>query len=235
MERSSMYRLGRRSKKHRKKYVWILILFILLTVVGIAAFFLLRLVAQDVPEPTTPQAITRQYAPPESENTKEFEQDPFLVTLPSDWRFVGHNTEPHNIYKFQASKKNADNRWLEVYIDQVPNKALNRLMPIMVEDNKITVVGSVSENCTAFTGTQQANQQNATGILPAKWQGIEFLCDIGNNTRNLVGTGTIGTNTNIKLATPAGAQRTIQFVYIDHNIRPDYQIFEDALASFSLK
>ncbi len=232
-----MYRLGRRGKKKAKRKLWVSILIVLLIVcggVGVGIFMLLR---EDTEQISLPQAITREYAPPQGEDEKIFTQETYTFRLPSDWVFKGHNEYPTNIYSYQATAKNADNRTLEIYVDRVPtDKAFNRILPVIISENKIVVTGSVSENCIEFTGLNGVNPQTAgVSTLMSKWQGVEFLCDVGNYTRNLVGVGTIDTKTNIILTGPESKQHTYYFLYIDHNINPDYQILEKALESFAVR
>lgn len=230
-----MYRIGRRSKKKAKRKVWVAILFILFVVVGSIGFFMFKILSEPDETVTTTQAITREYAPPQGEDTKEFKQDVYTITLPSDWVLKGHNETPHNLYSYQATKKNADNRWLEVYVDRVPTDvAFNRLLPVIIENNKVVVTGSVSENCIEFTGPQGNPTAAGVPALAAKWQGVDFMCDMSNYTRNVVGVGTIASRHNITLAGPAAGQHVFYFKYIDHNISPDYQILEKALESLTV-
>jgi len=230
-----MYRLGRRSKKHTKRKVWFLILLLLLVIAGAVGFFVYKVLSEPDETITTTQAITREYAPPQGEDAKEFNQGIYTITLPSDWVFKGHNETPYNMYSYQATKKNADNRWLEVYVDKVPNDvAFNRLLPVIIENNKIVVTGSVSENCVEFTGPQGNPSAAGVPALAAKWQGVDFMCDMSNYTRNVVGVGTVASKHNIALAGPTAGQHVFYFKYIDHNISPDYQILEKALESLSV-
>jgi hypothetical protein len=233
-----MYRLGRRSKKKAKKQLWFVILALLLIPVIAIGYFIVRVAKDSDVKASTPQAITREYAVEEVDDRKVFDQTEFVVKLPNDWALKDHVTEPYNLYSWQATKKNADNRWLEIYVDRYPkDKAFNRLLPVSIDNNKIIVTGSVSENCTAFTGPQGANQAPASGVetLPAKWQGVDFLCDMANYTRNSVGVGTTGSQTAIKLSGAKTGMHTFFFVYIDHNINPDYQLLENTLASLEVK
>lgn len=230
-----MYRIGRRSKKRAKRKVWIFILIVILAIAGAVGYFIFRILQEPDETITTTQAITREYAPPQGEDIKEFNQDIFTITLPSDWVLKGHNDTPHNMYSYQATKKNADNRWLEVYIDRVPTDvAFNRLLPVIIESNKIVVTGSVSENCIEFTGPQGNPAAAGVPALAAKWQGVDFMCDMSNYTRNVVGVGTVATKHNIALTGPTAGQHIFYFKYIDHNISPDYQILEKALESLAV-
>lgn len=230
-----MYRIGRQSKKKAKRKVWVGILLILLAAIGTTGFFAYKILSEPDETITTTQAITREYAPPQGEDTKEFNQGVFAITLPSDWVLKGHNETPYNMYSYQATKKNADNRWLEVYIDRVPSDvAFNRLLPVIIEDNKIVVTGSVSENCVEFTGPRDNPAAAGVAMLPAKWQGVDFMCDMSNYTRNVVGVGTVATRHNVTLTGPTSGKHVFYFKYIDHNISPDYQILEKALESLAV-
>lgn len=227
-----MYRLGRRSKKRTKKKIWVFILLLLLAVIAGVGYLIFMVLQEPDETITTTEAITREYAPPQGEDEKQFNQGPFVVSLPSDWIFKGHNERPHNLYSYQATKKNADNRWLEIYVDTVPTDvAFNRLLPVILENNKIVVTGSVSENCVEFTGPR--GNPSAAGVdkLAAKWQGVDFLCDMSNYTRNVVGVGTVASGHTIVLSGSTAGKHTFYFKYIDHNISPDYQILENALES----
>jgi hypothetical protein len=232
-----MYRIGRRGKKKAKRKIWVFILVILIIACGAAAFLTFRILSEDTEQTSLPKAITREYEPPQGEDVKIFTQDTFTFSLPSDWVFKGHNEYPTNIYSYQATKKDADNRTLEIYVDRVPtDKAFNRILPVVVLDNKISVTGSVSENCVEFTGLNGVNPQTAgVATLPSKWQGVDFTCDVGNYTRNLVGVATVAAKSNISLTGPASKQHIYYFLYIDHNINPNYQILEKALESFTVK
>lgn len=232
-----MYRIGRKDRRHTKRRIWIGILVILFLCGIAAAYIAYKILSEDTEVITTTESITREYAPPQGEDVKEFTQDAFTVTLPADWVFKGSNTTVHNIFSYQATKKNADNRTLEIYVDNVPSdKAFNRILPVTIEENHIKATGSVSDNCVEFTGVNNVNPQTTTQpTIASKWQGVDFLCDVANRSRNLVGVGMTTSGTNIVLERPSGAKRTFYFLYIDHNVNPDYKILEDALESFVVK
>lgn len=233
-----MYRLGRRSKKKAKKHVWFGILIVLIVPLLVGALVLVKLLQEDDPAPTTPQAITREYASQDASVSKVFDQDTFKITLPSDWRLKDHTTTQYNLYSFEATLKTADARSLEIFVDRLPpERAFNRMLPVSIDSNKLIVTGSVSENCTAFTGSQGPGQVPAAGVdkLPAKWQGVQFFCDMANYSRNNIGVGSVGSRQRLTLAGPTTGQHVFFFVYIDHSANPDYQILESALSSLEVK
>jgi hypothetical protein len=233
-----MYRLGRGTHKKIKRKLWLGIVLVLVMLFGAGGFFTVQLLHESEPSITTPKAITREYAPEAINDSKAFDQQLFTVSLPNDWLLKEHTTEPYNLYSFQATKKNADNRFLEIYVDKLPpDRPYNRLMPVSVDNNKIIVTGSVSDNCTTFTGPQGANQAAAPKVdsLPAKWQGVDFKCDMANYSRNVVGVGAAAAGSKLPLLGATSGKHTFYFIYIDHNVNPDYQILEEALSSLTLK
>lgn len=232
------YRIGRHARRKARKHLWVGILVLLLIGFGIGTAFIIRALSNSGTEISMPEPITREYAPLE-DNAKEFDQEEFTIKLPQDWRLKSHEqSEGRNLYQFQSTEKHKDNRWLEIYVNSKPQeKAFNRLLPLTIDSNQIIVVSSVSDNCTAFTGSQGANKPSETGepILPAKWQGVSFLCDMANFTRNVVGVGTEQSGHELTLRGQTKGETTFYVVYIDHSISPDYQILERALESIEVK
>lgn len=224
-----MYKIGHRSKKRVKRKLWVFILTILVVICAAIAIGVIYLLNQETEQITMPtKAITREYAPPQ-EDVKEFHEGPFSITLPKDWVYKGHLEAPHNVYAYQSTKKNEDSRRLEIFIDNIPTeKAFNRILPVTIQEGRLVVSGSVSGNCVEFTGINGVNPQTAgVATLASKWQGVEFTCDVGNRTRNLIGVGTVEHKSNIPLG-----NHIYYFMYIDHSIHPNYQILEKALESF---
>jgi hypothetical protein len=233
-----MYRLGRYNKK-TPHYKWLGIVVAVLLVVGAGAFVIFNFLNGGDSHSTGEVAITREYVKEVPNNHKTFDLKEFTVLLPDDWVLKEHMANNQiNSYSWQASKKGADNRWFTVYVDRLPTKQVyNRMLPITIKDNKIIGTGSISDNCTAFTGTQGANKPAQPGIdtLPTKWQDVSFLCDMANYTRNVVGAGTEDNGTQLSLSGPKTGAHVFVVVYTDHNINPDYQILEDALTSLTVK
>lgn len=232
------YRIGRNTRRKARKYLWLGILILLLIGLGVATYLIVRALEQGNTESAMPAPITREFAPPEIED-KTFDQAEFVITLPKDWRLKDHiENSMYNRYSFQATEANKDNRWLDVYVDRLPeDMAFNRLLPVKVEENTVIIMSSVSENCTAFTGTQGANRPSPTGAakMDAKWQGVPFYCDMANYTRNVIGVGTEASGHKLELVGEKTGRHTFFVVYTDHNINPDYQILERALESLRAK
>jgi len=228
------YRLGRGSRKHVKRRAWrvvsILLFIALLGVCGLVLWLFMNMSDEQV---TQPQTVTHEYVAPE-ETGKAFEEEYFSLRLPDDWKLDKRDTTIYNYYKFQATKKNADNRWLEIYIDKFPaNIAFNRLLPVRAEGDGMALAGAASDNCVKFT--DKAQQQGTSGIVPSKWAEVNFSCDVARSSRNLVGVGALEQGQTIKLTGQKMGEHTYVFIYTDHNISPNYQILEDMVESFQAK
>jgi hypothetical protein len=166
------------------------------------------------------------------------DESAFSFDLPGDWKEISRkNTSTEHSITWQATKKNEDNRSLTLYIDTIPTtKAVNRLVPVMAQNNTLSV-GDTSDNCSTFTGGGSLNAQQAVNLkpAPAKWQKVDFICDLPRPIDNEVGTGsTDGINT-VKVTGPSKGTHQYFFLFTDHNIQPNYSIFLDALRSFKAK
>ena len=230
-----MYRIGKHSKRRVKRYAWTGVATSIVLVIGVVSVFAFRVFTTVEVQATLPAAVVHEFAPPDASD-RLFDEANFTVKLPEDWVLKEHGvTSMYNKYTYQATKKNFDNRWLEVYVDNVPkNQSFNRLLPVYLHDNEIIVASSVSENCTAFT-KEEITEPTASGATPVNWQGVAFSCDTGNYIRNVVGVGSPENGHFLPLTGPSGAKHTFYFVYVDHNINPDYQILERAIESFTPK
>jgi hypothetical protein len=69
----------------------------------------------------------------------------------------------------------------------------------------------------------------------AKWSGINFLCDLGNYLRDVVGTSSPEGINSVTLTGNTTGKHTLFFMYTDNTPSPDYSTFINALKSFQLK
>lgn len=154
------------------------------------------------------------------------------MNLPADWKRLQPDLNgPYKKYSYQAGLKNADNRWVTVYVDGLPVKtAVNKALAVRAEGAKLSH-GMVSANCAEFTPKPSANAL----VAPAKWDGIDFLCDLDSTTRNVVGTSAPGSVNKVTLTNAGFTPHSFFFVYEDNNFTPDYDIFYKMLDSFSVK
>lgn len=155
----------------------------------------------------------------------------FFFELPGDWKKTGEiTTGPHHKFSYQATLKNASNRYLDIYMDSLPTTmAVNKAVAVRSEGDHLSH-GVVSDNCTTFT-----SQTLSALAVPAKWDGVDFLCDMDVKTRNVIGTSSIGNVNKVELTNVGFTKHSFFFVYTDHNYNPEYSIFYDVLDSFTLK
>lgn len=169
-------------------------------------------------------------------NLQTFRRGTFSIDLPPGWQFTAKQQDLYTIYHFRSALPGEQgNRLLDVYEDSnLPNFAINRIVPVAAtEAGGLTAEsGQVSDNCTAYTTGATSNRPTVGQI--AKWQGIEFLCDMANPQRNVVGTGSKDGLNTVKVADPGGLPHRYFLVYTDNNAKPDYSIFIAAINSFKL-
>lgn len=218
-----MYRLGRGVRKSRKRHIRRLVFMIVLAVIGFGLWRLHIFMQDTNDQPITPQAITREYTPSQTSAVKTFDTPVFHMQLPSDWAFKEHKLTPYNTYVYQATAKSEDNRWLEIYVDGAPpTLAFNRVRPITIKGDILTPYDLISDNCYESAGNKPVPQQS--------YASVRFQCDIANYSRNVVGVGVVNQGTTLHIG-----GHTFVIVYTDHNVRPNYQILDDMLKSFSVK
>jgi hypothetical protein len=220
-----MYRIDqptRRRRPLRRLLVVGLCCVAVVSVIGIRQMLESDTVIRDANPTTTHVSVA---TPPRQTVTKSA----FQLDLPKDWK-ESSSTTPLK-YSWQGTLKEDDARQLDVYVDTLPaNLAVNRLLPVQSTEDRMLASGSVSDNCINFTDKTTANPQ--TGAAPAKWAGVNFLCDTANSLRNVVGTGsTDGVNT-VSVKSPNGSVHHYFLVYTDHSAQADYDTFTDAVNSF---
>ena len=181
----------------------------------------------------TPPAIVKQVTPP-SVQTKEIDEPLFSLDLPKDWKLESHNTAGNNnIYTWANTTGNAGVRRLALYVD-TPQTTLgiNHAIAVQSNNDQITPASDVSDNCAGFTNRPTSGQ---TDTAMAKWDGLDFICDLGNYTRDVVGTvSSDGINKTVVTGSTTG-DHSLFFTYTDNDNQPNYAIFVSALQSFRLK
>jgi hypothetical protein len=176
------------------------------------------------------KAITSTIAASDTPNA-HFDETSFAFDLPGDWKRLQPDLNGlYKKYSYQAGQKNADNRWLDVYADGLPlEMPVNKAVAVRSEGSHLSH-GMVSDNCSEFTPQSTPKKLKVT----AKWDGVDFLCDMDAVTRNVVGTSAPGSVNKVEL-TNAGTKHTFFFVYTDNNYNPEYGIFYRMLDSFTVK
>lgn len=225
-----MYRQGHRARSHYKRYIGIGLVVILLVVGGVVAarhYFKANTTITNAP------AVDSVVTAPEDE-TRTFTEPTFSIALPKDWIAI-HNvtTSPQPTYAWENTAGNKGVETLYAYVDNIPSTmAVNAEVPVMANDNKLVVTGNVSSNCTTFTG-QSGGSSTASGSVPAKWDGVNFLCDVANYERDVVGTSSASAINSVTVPGPNSGAHRYFFVYTDDSAEPNYSIFTNALNSFT--
>lgn len=168
--------------------------------------------------------------------TKVITNELFKMTFPTTWELNGKKNPYSNqvYYEYQNKLKNYDNRMLKVYVDVFPSDfPINKLLPISVINNKI-IPNELSEDCHTFNGAPMAlnDGQVKASTWHAKWQGVSFICDMQSLQQNNVGTASLEEGYGVTIANKNGNKHKYFFVYIDHNVRPEYSIMKNAIESF---
>ncbi|HUP26425.1 MAG TPA: hypothetical protein VM124_02125 [Candidatus Limnocylindrales bacterium] len=162
----------------------------------------------------------------------------FTMDLPEDWKELKRqNDQTENSITWQSTKNPGAGRSLKLYVDTIPTtRSVNRLLPVMSQDNMITV-GDISENCATFTqgGTLNVHDAALLKDAPAKWNKVDFICDLARVNDNEVGTGSIGSVNSVTVIGPAKGAHKYFFFYTEHNIQPNYDILYNAIRSFKAK
>ncbi len=224
------YQFGKRRISHRKRNIALAVLaVILLVVAGVWAesYFRANTTISPPPAPIT-SIVTSNQGP-----AKQFDQGIFTLSLPADWVYKGQQrqTAPYAPYLYENTKTNPGVEQLEIYVDTIPTTlGVNRVLPVQVEGARI-VPTTVSDNCADFTG----NKVPGSTSTPAKWDGFNFLCDLGNYERDVVGTSSSDGINTVKLTGQATGTHQLFFTFTDNGSTPNFNIFTDALSSFRLK
>jgi len=228
-----MYTANKRQRKYRTflKFTLFISPFIL-AIIGVIWFVFLRnndSVSSNFNKEGAQVAVVKPA-------TKDFSNEMFKIVLRSSWQAHGKQNPFSNqvYYEFQDAAKDNNNRWLRVYVDTFPKDfALNRLLPVSIIDNRI-IPGIISDDCTTFTGsplTVVGGSKTTADTWSAKWQGVDFVCSM-TNPQNYTGTASVEEGISTTFVNSDNTKHKYFFVYIDHNVRPDYSIFTDALKSF---
>jgi hypothetical protein len=228
-----MYRVGHRPRNHKRRaFLITLSAFIAISVLTYGVSYARTLLH---PATTISQgtAVTTKVVAA-SQPDRTYSESDFNVALPVSWEPTTRETTPYNVYRWQDTSDKNDARLLEIYQDTIPqNFAVNRALAVTANGTQVSVVGNVSDNCIDFTKTDET-ASSSTGVH-AKWQGIDFLCDINNYERNVVGTISSNGVNSVQLTGPKSGTHTYFFTYTDHNINPDYTTLYNALSSFQVK
>jgi hypothetical protein len=225
-----MYRLGELEYSHHRFYIWLaaFVIFILAAILVVSHFLKATTQIGNAP------AVVTTNVNYNTAQTTTFTEPLFTINLPTGWKPAIINDTPTPTYTWQGTSGEDKQRWLDVYVDDtatLKSLAVNRELYVQGHQNMINVLSDVSDNCTTFTGISTTQNQ---GSVPAKWQGINFLCDTSNYERDVVGTASPNGLNDLTVSGSTGSHNFF-FTYTDNSASPDYSIFTSALKSFKLK
>ena len=228
------YRLGHRQPgrpKHRKKMLGIVFVSSVV-VIAISTYIYLSFRPKTDLKQATAITTKVNYS---GNSTRHYDEPDFTIDLPSSWQLIPRPAGPYKSFTWQRSDHGTNGEEITVYQDTIPqNFAVNRVLIVEPDVSKLTLKGSASDNCSTYT-KNMAQTNNQFGA-PAKWQGVDFLCDQSNQERDVIGTSsTDGVNTVILQSPHNGLKHKFLFSYTNHSINPDYTVFYTALGSFELK
>ncbi len=199
--------------------------------VGSGLYAYMFFLADTEPSISSSPGSTRIYTAP-TEPVKRFDEPAFTFELPTDWKKSERENVVFTNHRYQSTKENTANRFLTIYIDNVPlGKAVNKVVAIKANGSMLTH-GEVSDHCSDFPEYKQAGQKLS---IPMKRDGVDFLCDGDAWTRNVAGTSSVESVNSVRLNGTKNGERTLFFTYEDNGNMPNYDIFYDFLKSFSVK
>ncbi|MDB5184925.1 MAG: hypothetical protein JWN38_733 [Candidatus Saccharibacteria bacterium] len=224
-----MYRAGLKQRRRRRWPIWTALLLVLVLIGGV--LWVPKHLSAHTQITQSKAVVTTVVADDGAKKT--FDETDFSFKLPIDWVKLPAVPSQYHMYRYSSGGKTAGMQVMEVYEDTIPAKyAVNNMVVVQGGGTGIAVEGEVSDNCAQFT--KDATSTNNDGIL-AKWQGVDFLCDLGNQSRNVAGTSSLGNLNSVAVKSTTGIEHKFFFSYTDSGINPKFSVFVAALNSFGMK
>lgn len=233
-----MYKQGRPIRRHNFKMLLAILIIVLAVVAGIYFLF----IAQNNNKMVVISKSSIVTTTAKSSPSITIDEPLFTLQLPGQWRETARNSQPgYQSIQWNWVAKDAPGRWVRIYIDTIPaNFALNYLQPVTANNNGLDL-GQMSDNCVTFTqgATPSTNRDvsvpQSQEALPARWQGVSFLCDNSHVSHQVVGTGSTDGGNAVTTSGPVHGAHKFFLVYADDSYHPDYSIFMNVLESFKAK
>ncbi|MCA9318552.1 hypothetical protein KDA06_02840 [Candidatus Saccharibacteria bacterium] len=228
---NNRYHVDRRTHRYRRARRRAIVIALLLFLIALFYFlFHLRIApSQNIQNDT---AATAPYKP-NGDKKAHIDKPFFAFDLPDGWKEAGRDASvvPSPTYNFISPT--TQQQTLRLYVDASPaNFAVNRAITVSASGSGIDH-DMVSENCVNFTDAKYKDSR--TGIAPAKWQNIDFLCDMANIQRPVVGAISSDGINYIKLTGPTTGEHKLFIVFADYGVNPNYSVLYDILDSFKMK
>lgn len=226
---SEKYRYDHRSPKHKKKHVYNVAI-VSAVIIGLIVIIILVLFRQTLGSQhgvAGPSQTVGHVSASGTVQTTNVVEPYFTMQIPTNWRQTAEvNTPSQYSITWTSFKSGVYGRFLTIYIDTIPTTmAVNKLLPVTSNGPGLSY-GTLSDNCTDFSnGTPQQ-------VSPAKWDGVDFLCNWPNRYDNQVGTGTVGAINSVSMTGAKTGTHQYFFLYTDRSAEPDYSILYAILNSF---
>lgn len=226
-----MYRLGKQTDKHRRGRRTTIAIILLVFFAGIVYGLMnLRIAPQQEIRNATP--VSKGYKT-STEAKVAIDKPLFRLELPGGWKEIAVDKNSITGPKFSFRSPSQQAQLLDMYIDNLPvNLAVNRAIVVSAQGDGLAY-DNVSENCTTFTDSSLKNPQ--TGHAPAKWQTTNFICDMANYARAVVGTVSNEGINQVTVTGPTAGEHKLFITYTDNNISPNYSTLYDILGSLHFK
>jgi hypothetical protein len=223
-----MYFYQYNQRVHRPRNFLILLLTVIVTgVIILGIWFFVRKDSKQTQTPKNTLPIIHNVTSG-SGNHFHVAEKWFSMDLPDDWKLMQKSESPAHIWTWQATKKNADDRTIDLYIDFLPaDVALNKLQPVKANGTKLDL-GTLSDDCTNFTNAGDHPSEDKLAL----WQGVSFTCRVTSPISGIIGTGSTEGPNKVTLTGPTSGPHSYFFIFTDHDIHPNPTIFTDALTSF---
>jgi hypothetical protein len=234
-----MYKHGKPVYRLTRRPIFIISLF-LLAILAAAYFFIIRPNSGNTfnNDPNARTSSVKTTTPTDT----PIDEAVFSATLPGPWKLSAQDWDArYHSYQWNSSDKKNNGRLFRVYVDTMPkDQAVNYLLPVKVQGNVMSF-GTVSDNCVNFTQGAVPEDQRPVNIpldkiaLPSRWGLVDFLCDNGHVSGQVVGATSSESLNTISLSGPTKGSHKFFFMYQDNNISPDFGLFQQILASFKVK
>lgn len=229
-----MYQIGHRAF-HSKRYLAVAV--VVLLVILCAGLLIWRDLGRNNASTTDSSPVVTTTEQIVQAAKVRIDEPLFSLELPNAWEEVRRQQDPEQIIEWKGTTRDDNAQSMVLYIDTIPETmAVNRLLPVAAEGSRLSV-GNISDNCTAFTDGGDLTPQTLSNARPtaAKWEQVDFICDLPNYLRNVIGTGSVGNINRVRVAGSQGAEHSYFFVYTDHGAHPDDSTAVAIIKSFQAK
>jgi len=223
----------------QKKIKWDLMLGFAVVIIAASGYVIFRIYS----ESTTLQVDNSNNTPQTkvigatTDTGYKVDEELFSLTLPGEWDIweeQGGHVEGQ-IYRYKALGVRDNGRYLEVYINSMPEQRylyMTHILPISAMPDGIRLsFDDISDLCRKFAPIKE---EQIVGVVKARWKEIEFDCDV-HRYRNIVGTASQKNGYQVPLGSNSENQNTFFFHYTDSGAKPNNTYLQDIIRSFQAK